>query len=126
MKLCRYCHKYYPESEFGVALTTKNKVYRRHKCKTCYHIAKRQLREKYRQWITDYKKKQKCSKCGIADYRLLEFHHKHDTDKEFSVGEVSTEGYGFDRIKKEIAKCIVICANCHRKLHYKEHGKNIM
>ena len=126
MKTCKYCNKRYPESEFGVALTTKNKVYRRNKSKHCYRATKNQLREKYRQWIIDYKKKQKCSKCGITDYRVLEFHHenKNNNDKEFSIGDAIRKGQGFNRIKKEIAKCVVICANCHKILHYKERGKN--
>ena len=123
MKLCRYCHKYYPESEFGVDLTTKKKVYRRHKCRCCYRATKRKLSKKYRQWLIDYKKKHKCTKCGIADYRVLEFHHSHDTDKEFSIGEAVSNNYGFKRIKEEVEKCIIICANCHRIIHYEERGK---
>jgi len=126
VKTCKYCNKSYPESEFGIALTTKNKIYRRNKCKHCYRATKNQLREKYRQWIINYKKKQKCSKCDIADYRVLEFHHKdkNDNNKEFTIGDAIRKGQGFNRIKKEIAKCVVICANCHRILHYKERGKN--
>lgn len=120
MKLCKYCNRYYPESEFHVALTTKKKVYRRHKCKSCYRATKKKLWQKYRQWIIDYKKKHKCSKCGIADYRVLEFHHAHNKKKEFSIAAGFYNHYGFERIKKEVEKCIVICANCHRILHYKK------
>ena len=48
---------------------------------------------------------------------ILEFHHKKE--KEFSIGEVVTNGYGFLKIEKELKKCLVVCANCHRKIHYK-------
>ena len=119
MKKCKYCNKFYPESDFGVALTTKNKVYRRLKCKHCYRSTKKRLKSKYRKWINDYKKKQKCCKCGINDYRVLEFHHKSG-NKEFSLGDVLRTGCGMNRIKKEVAKCICICANCHRIMHYKK------
>jgi hypothetical protein len=123
MKLCRYCNKYYPESRFGVALTTKKKIYRRHKCKSCYRVTKQKLANKYRQWLIDYKKKHKCSECGIADYRVLELHHLHN--KKFTIAVGFYNHYGFKRIKEEVEKCIVTCANCHRILHYKERNNNI-
>lgn len=53
-------------------------------------------------------------KCGVYDVRVLQFHHLNG--KEFNVSSelwnASTE-----RIKREIAKCDVVCANCHRKEH---------
>ena len=124
-KLCRYCHKYYPESDFGVALTTKNKVYRRHKCRYCYRATKKELKDKYSQWIADYKKENKCSKCGIVDCRVLEFHHLENKNKEFDIGFAINGHYGINRIKKEIEKCIILCSNCHRILHHEERNKNI-
>ncbi|MDQ6660237.1 MAG: hypothetical protein M3Z24_04640 [Chloroflexota bacterium] len=45
-----------------------------------------------------------------------------------SYGEVSSaavrDGYGVERIKREVAKCTVLCANCHAKLHYEWARKN--
>ncbi len=122
MKQCKYCHKYYPESEFGVALTTEKKIYRRNKCKNCYQETKRQLQQKYKKWIADYKKEQRCSMCGFADHRALEFHHLGN--KEFSIAKYAYYHYGFKRLKKEIEKCVVLCANCHRILHDKERNNN--
>ena len=123
MKLCKYCNKYYSESEFHVALTTKKKIYRRLKCKSCYRATKQKLKKKGQQWLVDYKKKHKCSKCGIADYRVLEFHHPYD--KEFSISHAfHHDHYSFERIKKEVYKCIVICANCHKILHHKKRNSN--
>jgi hypothetical protein len=119
LKKCEYCNKYYPEEDFGVALTTKNKIYRRNKCKNCYRQTKKNLQNKYRILIDDYKENKGCCECGIKDYRVLEFHHKNGKEKEFSIGEVSTKGYGLKKIEKELEKCLVICANCHRILHYK-------
>jgi hypothetical protein len=36
------------------------------------------------------------------------------------VSHLVTSGYGWERIMEEIDKCIVSCANCHRKEHYEE------
>jgi hypothetical protein len=118
LKKCKYCNKYYPENDFGIALTIKDRVYRRKKCRDCYRKTKKELQQKYRLWIDKYKTEKKCCKCGIDDYRVLEFHHKNGSEKEFSVGEISTKGYGLKKIEKELKKCLVICANCHRKFHY--------
>ena len=120
LKKCKYCNKYYSPMDFGVALTTEKKVFRRLKCKHCYLVTKRKLRQRKRKWFTDYKKRLKCSKCGIQDNRVIEFHHKNGEQKDFNLGAVITHGYALDKIKSELKKCIVICANCHRILHYEE------
>lgn len=118
MKLCRYCKKSYSEKDFGVALTTENKVYRRHKCRFCYRKTKKNLIEKRRKWIDDYKRSKWCSHCGVSDYRVIDFHHQDGEKKEFSIAVAHAEGYSLERIKKEIEKCILLCANCHRIVHY--------
>jgi transcription elongation factor Elf1 len=66
------------------------------------------------------KKKLKCEKCGEGHVATLDFHHKNASEKEKGVGASISNGWSINRIKKEIKKCIVLCSNCHRKLHYKE------
>ena len=126
MKQCRYCNKYYPESHFGVARTTETKVYRRHKCRACYRTTKQILQERYRKWFTDYKKKKRCERCGFKDHRALDFHHL--TTKAFTIGDQAYYHYNPDRVKKEMEKCIILCANCHRILHEEQRNgkKHIM
>jgi len=122
MKECRYCKKSYPESFFGVALTTPGKVYRRHKCKSCYLESKRDLRKKYQNWLLEYKKEHGCVKCKTNDYRVLEFHHLDGKEKDFSIAFARDNNLGILRIKEEIKKCIILCANCHRITHWEENG----
>ena len=55
MKLCKYCNEYYPESDFGVAGTIRNKVYRRLKCRYCFNNDKKLLKAKYQKFLNDYK-----------------------------------------------------------------------
>ena len=118
MKLCKYCNKYYSELDFGVAGTIGNKTYRRLKCRYCFNNAKKLLREKYQKFLNDYKEKYGCHKCGTKDYRVLEFHHLRD--KRFTIGYAAYNHIGFEKVKKEIKKCAVVCANCHRIIHYKQ------
>jgi len=60
-------------------------------------------------------------KCKICGYNkcvtALEFHH-HQTNKE---GNISTllKNESRQKLLKEVEKCILLCANCHRELHYK-------
>jgi hypothetical protein len=59
----------------------------------------------------------KCIRCGYNKYpEVLEFHHKDPLKKDFNI---SMKGHcrSWGRVKEEIKKCILLCANCHRELH---------
>ena len=56
-----------------------------------------------------------CAICDEKDIACLDFHHLRD--KEFNIAN-EIKNLSIDNLKKEIDKCIVLCANCHRKLHY--------
>jgi 5-methylcytosine-specific restriction endonuclease McrA len=74
---------------------------------------------KRRKTIREMAVKYKGGKCSICGYDkcidALEFHHL-SKDKEFSI---SKDGLtrSWKRVKKEIQKCILLCANCHREVH---------
>ena len=59
----------------------------------------------------------KCVRCGYSKYpEVLEFHHTDPLKKDFNV---SKKGHcrSWERVSKEIKKCVLLCANCHRELH---------
>ena len=59
----------------------------------------------------------KCEKCGYNRcIDALEFHHKDPNQKDFSIGGKS---WSFEKLKNEVDKCILVCANCHREIHSK-------
>lgn len=62
-----------------------------------------------------------CIDCGETNPIILEFDHVTG-DKQFNISNVAREGYGMKRLKDEIAKCEVRCANCHRKKTYERSG----
>lgn len=72
-------------------------------------------RAKIRAAIEQYKIGQSCS-CGESHPACLDFHHNAG-DKEINVADAIQCGWGIERLMREIKKCIVVCANCHRKLH---------
>ncbi|MBP7708643.1 hypothetical protein KA107_03075 [Candidatus Pacearchaeota archaeon] len=62
----------------------------------------------------------KCIRCGYSKYpEVLEFHHKDPTKKDFNV---SAKGHcrSWARVKAEIEKCNLLCANCHREIHVEQ------
>ena len=75
-------------------------------------------KKELRQWFNDYKSTKCCSECGENCIVCLDFHHIDPTDKEMDPTMMIHRGWSRERIMNEISKCIVLCANCHRKLHY--------
>ena len=64
-----------------------------------------------------------CADCGERHPATLQFHHLNSENKTFTIGDAVTRGFSLDKIKKEIEKCIVLCANCHFIRHYNMRGK---
>jgi len=59
----------------------------------------------------------KCEICGYDKYiGSLDFHHLDRNAKEF---DLSSRGLtrSWEKIKKELEKCVLVCANCHREIH---------
>jgi hypothetical protein len=57
-----------------------------------------------------------CVDCGIKDLRVLDFDHVRGV-KLFTIGRAARSSSAM-RIEREIAKCVVRCANCHRIATY--------
>ena len=58
----------------------------------------------------------KCQCCGYDRLNsALELHHLDSQEKEFTVA--SNANIGWETARKEIQKCILVCANCHREIH---------
>lgn len=58
-----------------------------------------------------------CCGCGMdSPVDALEFHHLDAKAKEFSI---SLDGVprSWLRVEAELAKCVLLCANCHRETH---------
>jgi hypothetical protein len=120
MKLCKYCGHNRPDDWFEICAVVKGKVYRRLRCRRCKRECSNARRVMLRLWMREYKKTLHCARCGIHDHRVLEFHHPDGADKDFDVGYMVGVGFSKASILREIEKCIVLCANCHRILHYEE------
>lgn len=65
----------------------------------------------------------KCTKCGYDKPVLdvYEFHHVDPSQKDPLWGKMIANNHSIDKMKKEIEKCVVLCANCHRETHWEEN-----
>ena len=66
-------------------------------------------------FIDEYKSSRGCVVCGENFPAALDFHHTGE--KTANVSQVSMRSWSIDRVVAEIDKCVLLCANCHRKVH---------
>ena len=92
----------------------KDGVYR---CKKCAADAVQKRRKKLKEELVTYKGG-KCERCGYDEcIAALEFHHINPDEKEFGICTTGVTR-SLEVLKKEADKCVLLCCNCHRKLHW--------
>jgi hypothetical protein len=61
----------------------------------------------------------KCQLCGQSFHpAIYEFHHRNPEDKDRDPSKMLQ--LSLDRLQKELDKCDLLCANCHRYTHHKD------
>jgi hypothetical protein len=82
------------------------------------HYASKQKRvENNRKLLKEIKENSPCSACG--EYHptcCMDHHHLDPSIKEKQVSKM-IEANSWTKIEQEIGKCILVCSNCHRKIH---------
>lgn len=131
MKICGVCKLEKLESEFATKKTGKSgHITLQWQCKSCHSLYRKehyqQNKTKYlkkartwgnakkastREFLLKYYKAHPCTDCGESNPVVLEFDHVNGT-KVNNVSEM--HGHSTTKLLKEIEKCEVVCANCHR------------
>ncbi len=83
-------------------------------------IRKYEVRKEARQYVLNYLSAHPCTNCGESDPVVLEFHHLYGKDK--AISKMVADGWSIGRIQQEIDKCVVLCANCHRRVTAKKQN----
>lgn len=139
MKFCTMCKKEKKKIEFNKNLGRKdgyNTICRdcsNKRCKVYYQnnkdkhiqvVMKRNTRrrEELYKYVNE-KKTSGCSLCKENDVCCLDYHHLNSKHKDENISRLIARTASIKRIEKEILKCILVCSNCHRKIHV---GRNIM
>jgi hypothetical protein len=61
----------------------------------------------------------KCASCGYnKNLSALHFHHDDPSLKEMRLDRRIMSNYNMDRLAAEVAKCTLLCANCHAEHHH--------
>lgn len=130
-KLCTVCDEVKPVSEFN-----KNKVKAdglQTRCRACQKTQNNEgyitnenrrnsikarnveTREYNRSLMRRYKRFLGCLICGEKEPVALDLHHTDPSGKDANPSSLIT--YSTNTLKEEIRKCVVLCSNCHRKVH---------
>lgn len=113
-KKCGRCKKILPHSDFYAHNLASGVTKLQGSCKRC-ESSRTTTRGKLREAEWEARGKS-CERCGLEDvHSFFDFHHIDPALKEIQINKVWY--YGKERRDEELAKCIMVCPNCHRKLH---------
>ena len=76
-------------------------------------VRRQKLLERYREWKSDIG----CKCCPETEAICLELHHLIPEEKEVNPADMIRRGWAWERIMEEAEKCVVVCSNCHKKVH---------
>jgi len=78
-------------------------------------------RARVRELIDHYLRDHPCVDCGRSDITVLEFDHRDPSSKRLNIGRIALMG-SWPAVLREIEKCDVRCANCHRRRTARQFG----
>lgn len=85
---------------------------------TTIRIKQKERQKRVKQQCIDYLGGS-CSKCGYKrSIRALSFHHKKRSEKYRDISKMIVNN-GFEKIRTELDKCVLVCANCHAEIEEK-------
>ncbi len=106
-------------SEYGLHVSQANSLF----CPSCQTARNRKVRglqkrkrlQKLSAERSAYKEGKPCLDCGGSfPHYVLDFDHRPGEEKKYNVGSVHTRS----ALQAEIAKCDLVCSNCHRIRHH--------
>lgn len=96
-------------------------------CANCHrnrHINVNSKHNQLRKELLRINGTEECSTCGYCG-PCLDFHHIDSSNKSFEISDVMIKNcyikpghIDYERLILEIAKCKILCANCHKSEHF--------
>lgn len=68
-----------------------------------------------------------CKHCGLItdEYCVYDFHHINESEKDYKPSDMMSRNK-WETIQTELDKCILLCSNCHRIVHFKNKFKDVI
>lgn len=133
MPICTKCKTEKSRQEFHKAKNNRNGLQSR--CKVCnsngvkdyYSFDIKDSKAKYKRRASNtvllfsakvalHKEFYGCLLCSQSDASCLDLHHLDPNTKDMPVSHLVRQKC-WSKVEQEITKCIVLCANCHRRYH---------
>lgn len=118
------CHQRSPHTFCGPACrsqgmrlrsTQRRRAYDKSEAAERQRASHRRVYERRRAWYSAFMQGKRCLRCG-ADGPNLQWHHVDPASKSFPVAR-GVNCRSQDIVLEEIAKCALLCRNCHREAH---------
>lgn len=134
LKYCRYCETEKSEGAFAERKGTT----RSNRCRECqrkfsrqhYYSNKQRYLDRNQEYNAEIKefirqtKSVSCKDCkNKFPHYVMDFDHLPEFIKRDGICNMSFGRYNLIRVKEEIAKCEIVCANCHRERTWKRLHK---
>ena len=104
-RMCMACHRAYRKEHYK-----KNRVVYIAKAMRNSAVTRRFLDK----WVNDLKAAP-CSRCKQSYPSVcMDFHHRDPESKVLGIPQMRSGAWSLDRVLKEVKKCDLLCANCHR------------
>lgn len=103
------------EEQRAAKAASQKRWYEKNKKKHIANVAARkaQVVEQVTAQVRELKESTPCTDCGVKyPYYVMDFDHL--SDKEYPIANMISQGYSMETVQKEIDKCEIVCANCHR------------
>lgn len=129
---CHGCGKWQPIEEFSFKDKARNKL--RSRCRACCREVSRRHYQRHRAAYIERRRRRQplerrrtagavlaylrdhpCTGCGESDPVVLEFNHVDSTSKLGNIGQMIRDCVSKAPLATDIAKCEVLCANCHQR-----------
>jgi len=104
-----------PKDKTWESMSAELRYYYRNKSDWVENV--KQRKDELLQWVRDKEMSSGCVDCGESHPACTQWHHTSD-DKDRTPSNMARDGVSKERIKEEMEKCIVLCANCHAKRHW--------
>lgn len=131
MKICSQCgiqkplSDYHTKDKSGIkkayckdcAKLYRKKYYEQNRDKAIQYAmqSNKKKKEQLQSYVYEYLKLHSCIDCGEADPTVLEFDHRDTAKKKSGICELVLNKSSLKKLKEEIDKCDIRCANCHRR-----------